>query len=102
MKRLMFALGLLALTYAAPSPARADFAVVRFEGGWCRVWVDTAQKPWGGEFLWWHHHHHWHWWHHRHWWHHHWWHHGWHYSLPTWESADAHLHRAWDWHRCHP
>lgn len=46
--RLAFAVGLLALagSVAAP-PARADFAVVRFEDGHCQIWWDSANKPWG-------------------------------------------------------
>ena len=38
MKRLVFAVGVLALGFAASTPARADFSVVRFEPGFCRVW----------------------------------------------------------------
>ncbi len=33
MKRLAFAVGVLALSFAASVPARADFAVVKFELG---------------------------------------------------------------------
>jgi len=47
MKRLAFAVGVLALTFAASVPARADFAVVRFELGFCRIWWATSAKPWG-------------------------------------------------------
>jgi hypothetical protein len=47
MKRLVFALGVLALGFAASTPARADFAVVKFELGFCRIWWDTGLKPWG-------------------------------------------------------
>jgi hypothetical protein len=46
MRRLAFVLGLLVIGFAA-SPARADFAVVRFQDGWCRVWWDSAGTPWG-------------------------------------------------------
>jgi hypothetical protein len=47
MKRLAFAVGVLALGFAATTPARADFAVVKFENGYCRVWWDSAATPWG-------------------------------------------------------
>jgi len=83
MKRFVLAVGVLAMAYGMSSPARADFAVVRFHDGYCRVWVDTAQKPFAGRFLWWRHHHHWH------------------YRLRSWESGERHLHRAVWWHRCH-
>jgi len=83
MKRLAFAIGVLALGFAASTPARADFAVVKFaSSGWCRVWTDTSVVPPDGKFLWfrdWHH---------------------WHMRYLTWEAADAHLHRAINHHRC--
>jgi hypothetical protein len=47
MKRLAFAVGVLALGFAASTPARADFAVVKFELGFCRIWWATSAKPWG-------------------------------------------------------
>lgn len=47
MKRLAFAIGLLALGFAASTPARADFAVVKFELGFCRIWWNDAGTPWG-------------------------------------------------------
>lgn len=47
MKRLAFAVSVLALTFAASVPARADFAVVKFELGFCRIWLDSNLKPWG-------------------------------------------------------
>ena len=47
MKRLAFAIGLLAIGFAAATPARADYALVRFEDGWCRIWWDSAGTPWG-------------------------------------------------------
>jgi hypothetical protein len=45
MKRL--AAGILALGFAASTPARADYAVVRLQDGWCKVWWDSAATPWG-------------------------------------------------------
>jgi hypothetical protein len=47
MKRLAFAAGILTLAFAAATPARADFAVVKFELGYCRIWWDSGAKPWG-------------------------------------------------------
>lgn len=47
MKRLAFATGLCALTLTMAVPARADYAVVQFEEGWCQVWWDSAATPWG-------------------------------------------------------
>jgi hypothetical protein len=46
MKRLAFAIGILVIGLSV-SPARADFALVRFEDGFCRVWWDSAGTPWG-------------------------------------------------------
>jgi len=47
MKRLAFAAGILALGFAASTPARADYAVVRLPDGWCKVWWDSGANPWG-------------------------------------------------------
>ena len=46
MKRLAFVVAMLAIAFAS-FPARADYAVVRFEDGWCRIWWDSAGTPWG-------------------------------------------------------
>jgi hypothetical protein len=46
MKRLVCALVVLAIGFAV-SPARADYALVRFEDGWRRIWWDSAGTPWG-------------------------------------------------------
>lgn len=54
MKRLVFALGVLALGVAAATPARADFAVVKFRSDYCRVWDNTAMKPPDGMWIWYH------------------------------------------------
>jgi hypothetical protein len=50
MTRLAFAVGLLALAGSVAGPARADFAVIKFEDGHCQIWWDSANKPWG--FAW--------------------------------------------------
>jgi hypothetical protein len=54
MKRLVFAIGVLALGVAATVPARADFAVVKFKDtGYCRAWYDHTAKSWGtSQVLW--------------------------------------------------
>jgi hypothetical protein len=49
MKCLFFAVCLLTIGFAT-SPVRADYAVVRFEDGWCRVWWDSAATPWGANW----------------------------------------------------
>ncbi len=41
------AAGTLALAFAAATPARADFAVVKFDSGYCQIWWDSAATPWG-------------------------------------------------------
>jgi hypothetical protein len=46
MNRSIFAVALLAIG-SIVSPARADYALVRFEDGWCRIWWDSAGTPWG-------------------------------------------------------
>jgi hypothetical protein len=54
MKRLVFAIGVLAFGFAASTAARADFAVVKFkDNGACRAWYDHTAKPWGSyQVLW--------------------------------------------------
>lgn len=47
MNRLACSIGLLALGFAASTPARADFAVVQFADGYCRIWRDSLANPWG-------------------------------------------------------
>jgi hypothetical protein len=54
MKHIAFAIGALALGLAATTPARADFAVIKFKDtGACRAWYDHTAKPWGtSQVLW--------------------------------------------------
>jgi hypothetical protein len=47
MTRLALAIGLLAIGFVGSTPARADFAVVQFGDGYCRIWWDSADTPWG-------------------------------------------------------
>src|SRR5262252_10417762 len=47
MKRLVFAIGVLALGFAASTPARADFSAMRFELGYCRIWWNNGINPIG-------------------------------------------------------
>ena len=47
MNRWTFAVCLLIAGLAASTPARADFAVVRFGDGFCQIWSDSADNPWG-------------------------------------------------------
>ncbi len=86
MKRVAFAVGLLVLGFGAVTPAGADYAVVKFNSGYCRVWSHTAAGPQDGHYLWFRHHRAWH---------------HWHYRFHTWAGADRALHRAIWWHRCH-
>jgi hypothetical protein len=46
MKRLTFAVAVFGIALAS-SAARADYALVRFDDGWCRIWWDSAGTPWG-------------------------------------------------------
>jgi hypothetical protein len=41
------AVAALALGVVASTPARADFAVVQFQDGWCKIRWDSASTPWG-------------------------------------------------------
>jgi hypothetical protein len=81
--RLAFVAGLMALGLVSTTPAHADFAVVKFASGYCRVYADTAFGPPDGRYLsfwspW-----------------------GWMYRFPTWEKANMAMQRAVAHHRCH-
>ena len=82
MVRLTFALGLLVLGVVATSRARADFAVIKFGSGYCRVWSGTAWGPQDGRYL-----------HFPRW--------TWHYRFRTWEGASLAMRRAVAWRRCY-
>jgi hypothetical protein len=74
---------LVVLGFIAAVPARADFAVITFNSGYCRIWTDTAFGPQDGRYLlfpspW-----------------------GWHYRFHHREGAQTAMHRAVAWHRCH-
>ena len=85
MKRLAFAVGLLVVGFGAATPALADYAVVKFNSGYCRVWNITAAGPQDGHFLWFRRP---------------WGHHNWHYRFETWEGAHKAMHWAVAHHRC--
>ena len=51
MKQLVFVLGLLTLSVTAATQAHADLAVVRFNGGYCRVWTHAAAPPQDFQYL---------------------------------------------------
>ena len=82
MKHLAIALGLLTLGIGAAAPARADFAVAKFDNGSCRVWTDAAAAPAGGHFLWFKHRDHAH------------------FRFATWDGADRAAHLAAAHKRC--
>lgn len=47
MKRFVFLSCVLALGLAATTPARADYALVRWTDGTCRIWWEAEANPWG-------------------------------------------------------
>ncbi len=47
MKRLAFVIGVLTFGFVASTPARADFAVIKFESGYCQIWWDGGATPLG-------------------------------------------------------
>jgi len=51
MKRLAFALGILTVSFCVAPPALADFAVIRFNSSFCRIWTDTIFGPEDGRYL---------------------------------------------------
>ena len=87
MKNLAFALGLLALSVPMATSAYADFAVVRFSSGYCRVWGPPTAPPQDFQYLAFR----------RGWPPHIWWQH----FFATWAGADAALHEAIATNRCH-
>jgi hypothetical protein len=52
MKGLIFAVGALALGLVATAPAHADYAIVKFKSGYCRIYDNTAWAPPDGTFVW--------------------------------------------------
>jgi hypothetical protein len=51
-KKIVFALGALALGFTATAPAHADYAIVSFHSGYCRIWTYTDVVPPDGAFVW--------------------------------------------------
>jgi hypothetical protein len=47
MKRFALAVSVVTLGLAATAPARADYALVRWDNGYCRIWWDAGATPWG-------------------------------------------------------
>jgi hypothetical protein len=48
MKRLAFVVcAACVLGFSAAAPARADYAVVQLDDGWCKIWWENADIPWG-------------------------------------------------------
>ena len=50
MKRLTLALGVAALAIAASSSARADYDIVRWSYGDCKIWYINGPGPWGTDW----------------------------------------------------
>ncbi len=50
MKRLAFGIGILALSFVATVPARANFSVIKFADGHCEVWWDQSFPPRGASW----------------------------------------------------
>jgi hypothetical protein len=55
MRRYALALAILpavlACSLAALTPARADYAVVQFDDGYCQIWSNAADTPWGTNWI---------------------------------------------------
>jgi hypothetical protein len=47
MKCFALAIAGVTLGLAATTSARADFALVRFDDGYCRIWWEASATPWG-------------------------------------------------------
>ena len=88
MRNLAFALGVLALSATTVMPAHADFAVVRFKSGYCRIWGPPAAPPQDFQYLAFR----------RGWPPHVWWQH----MFVARAGAEAALHQAIATNRCHP
>ena len=52
MKKILFAIGTLVLGLTAAAPAHADYAIVKFNSGYCRIWTNTVVAPPDGTFVW--------------------------------------------------
>jgi hypothetical protein len=53
MSRCLLALSALAIALATTSPARADYTLIRWVSGDCKIWHEDVgnQRPWGNEWL---------------------------------------------------
>jgi hypothetical protein len=47
MKRLVLVITVLTLGFVAATPARADYAIVKFDNGYCRIFWNSAANPVG-------------------------------------------------------
>jgi len=52
MNKILFAIGTLVLGLTAAAPAHADYAIVKFNSGYCRIYDNTALAPPDGTFVW--------------------------------------------------
>ena len=51
MKKLTFALGVMALGLVASAQAHAEYAIVKFKSGYCRIYNHTALPPPDGTYV---------------------------------------------------
>jgi hypothetical protein len=51
MKKLTFALGVMALGLVASAQAHAEYAIVKFKSGYCRIYDHTALPPPDGTYV---------------------------------------------------
>lgn len=53
MSRCCLALCALAIAFVASSPARADYTLVRWTSGDCKIWSEDfdARRPWGNDWI---------------------------------------------------
>jgi len=57
MRKLAFALGVLVFGLSAAAPASADYGVVEWKSGYCRVFGETQYGPQDGKYHWYRNHH---------------------------------------------
>jgi hypothetical protein len=82
MRNLAFALGALVVGLSAAAPASADYSVVTWKSGYCRVWGESQYGPQDGKYRWYRHHD------------------RTHYRFKTWDAAEKAMHVSVAHKRC--